>query len=189
FGIRPCLWQLKIAEALLKGDHDVLCTVGTGMGKTLVFWMPLLFHQGIQIVITPLNMLGKQNATSLTKAGIKAISISSETATPENFAAICALKYQAVPVSPEQIMKLNGEFEKLLKNDLFMAQIISIVIDEVHCLTNWEEFCPEYKELGHLHYILPSIIPIMIASATLTKYTLTNAVHLLHMHADKLTAI
>ncbi|KAG1882360.1 hypothetical protein F4604DRAFT_1577475, partial [Suillus subluteus] len=95
----------------------------------------------------------------------------------------------AVPVSPEQIMKPNGEFEKLLKNDLFVTQIISIVIDEVHCLTDWGEFRPEYKELGRLHYILPSIIPIMIASATLTKYTLTNAVHLLHMHADKLTAI
>ncbi|KAG2064807.1 hypothetical protein BDR04DRAFT_1034381, partial [Suillus decipiens] len=30
---------------------------------------------------------------------------------------------------------------------------------------------------------------IMIASATLTKYTLANVVHLLHMHTDKLTAI
>ncbi|KIJ64213.1 hypothetical protein HYDPIDRAFT_71054, partial [Hydnomerulius pinastri MD-312] len=42
FGVRPCLWQLKVAEALLKGDKDVLCTAGTGMGKTLGFWMPLL---------------------------------------------------------------------------------------------------------------------------------------------------
>ncbi|KAG1902957.1 uncharacterized protein F5891DRAFT_893135, partial [Suillus fuscotomentosus] len=75
------LWQLKVAEALLKGDHDVLCTAGTGMGKTLGFWIALLFCQGIQIVITPLNMLGKQNAASLARAGIRAISISSETAT------------------------------------------------------------------------------------------------------------
>ncbi|KIJ09816.1 hypothetical protein PAXINDRAFT_57347, partial [Paxillus involutus ATCC 200175] len=43
FGVRPCLWQLKVAEALLKGDKDVLCTAGTGMGKTLGFWIPLLF--------------------------------------------------------------------------------------------------------------------------------------------------
>ncbi|KAG2035193.1 hypothetical protein BDR03DRAFT_868433, partial [Suillus americanus] len=113
--------QLKVAEALLKGDCDVLCTAGTGMGKTLAFWMPLLFCEGIQIAITPLNMLSKQNARSLAKAGIKAISISSKTATPANFA---------------QIMKPNGKFEKLLKNDLFTAQIISIVIDEVHCLTD-----------------------------------------------------
>ncbi|KAG2030845.1 P-loop containing nucleoside triphosphate hydrolase protein [Suillus americanus] len=143
FGVRPCLWQLKVAEAVLKGDHDVLCTAGTGMGKTLGFWIPLLFCQGIQVVVTPLNMLGKQNAASLARA-------------------IRALKYQAVLVSPKQIMKANGEFEKLLKNDLFTSSIISIIINEAHCLTDWGEFRLEYKELGRLCYILPSSIPIMI---------------------------
>ncbi|KAG1723959.1 P-loop containing nucleoside triphosphate hydrolase protein [Suillus lakei] len=171
FGVRPCLWQVKVAEVLLKGDHDVLCTAGTGMGKTLCFWIPLLFRQGIQIVITPLNMLGKQNAASLARAGIRAILISSKTATTANFAAIHALKYQAVP------------------DDLFSSCIISIIIDEAHCLTDWGEFRPEYKELGCLHYILPPAVPIMITSATLTKHTLSNAVHLLHMRADKLTTI
>ena len=71
FGIRPCLWQLKVTEALLMGDKDILCMAGTGMGKTLGFWMPLLFRpSSIQIVVTPLNMLGRQNAASLAKAGI-----------------------------------------------------------------------------------------------------------------------
>jgi len=86
FTVRPCLWQLKVSEALLKGDKDVICTAGTGMGKTLCFWLPLLFRpNGIQIVVTPLNLLGKQNAASLTKAGISAIAINSETATLSNF--------------------------------------------------------------------------------------------------------
>ncbi|KAF9234418.1 hypothetical protein BU15DRAFT_52661, partial [Melanogaster broomeanus] len=82
FGVRPCLWQLKVAETLLKGGKDVICIAGTGMGKTLTFWMPLLFRpSGIQIVVTPLNLLGKQNVASLARAGIRAIPISSETAT------------------------------------------------------------------------------------------------------------
>ncbi|KAG1806000.1 P-loop containing nucleoside triphosphate hydrolase protein, partial [Suillus subaureus] len=187
FGVRPCLWQVKVAQALLKGDHDMLCTAGTGMGKTLGFWIPLLFQQGIQIVITPLNILSKQNAVSLAKAGIQAISISTKTATTANFTAIHAL--QAVPVSPEQIMKPNGEFEWLLKDDLFSSWIISIIIDETHCLTDWGEFWPEYKELGCLHYILPPAVPIMITSTPLTKHALSNAVCLLHMWADKLTTI
>ncbi|KIK72934.1 hypothetical protein PAXRUDRAFT_21420 [Paxillus rubicundulus Ve08.2h10] len=85
-GVRPCLWQLKVVEALLKRDQDMLCIAGTGMGKTLTFWMPLLFRpDGIQIIVTPLNMLGKQNATSLAKAGIRAIAVNSETATPLTF--------------------------------------------------------------------------------------------------------
>lgn len=86
FGVRPCLWQLKVAEALLKGQ-DVICTAGTGMGKTLGFWIPLLFRaDGMQIIVTPLNLLGKQNAESLAKAGIQAIAFNSETATHANIA-------------------------------------------------------------------------------------------------------
>ena len=86
FTVRPCLWQLKVSQALLKGDKDVICTAGTGMGKTLCFWLPLLFRpNGLQIVVTPLNLLGKQNVASLAKAGISAIAINSETATLANF--------------------------------------------------------------------------------------------------------
>ncbi|KAG1793668.1 uncharacterized protein HD556DRAFT_1217435, partial [Suillus plorans] len=77
----PCLWQLKVAHALLKGDQDVLCIAGTGMGKTLGCWIPLLFHiNNIQLIVTPLNLLGKQNALSLAKASIQAIAINAETA-------------------------------------------------------------------------------------------------------------
>ena len=39
----PCLWQAKTVEAILKRDRDVVIIAGTGMGKTLTFWMPLLF--------------------------------------------------------------------------------------------------------------------------------------------------
>ncbi|KIK32303.1 hypothetical protein CY34DRAFT_27239 [Suillus luteus UH-Slu-Lm8-n1] len=190
FSVKPCLWQLKVVQTLLKGDQDVVCTAGTGMGKTLGFWLPLLFSDGgIQIIVTPLNMLGKQNAASLAKAGIHRISIDSETATPANFLAIAMLKYRAIAISPEQIMKPDGSFEKLLKNALFASRLISIIIDEAHCLTDWGDFCPEYKELGRLQYILPSMVPIMLASATLTKHSLSNAIRLLHMHADRMAFI
>ena len=59
FGHRPCIWQLKAVETILRQDQDVVCIAGTGLGKTLTFWMPLLFcKDGIQIVVTPLNILG-----------------------------------------------------------------------------------------------------------------------------------
>ena len=82
----PCLWQLKIAEAFLRHDRDIICIAGTGMGKTLSFWLPLLFRPtGIQIVVTPLNQLGQQNAESLRKAGFQSIAINADSATTENF--------------------------------------------------------------------------------------------------------
>lgn len=59
---------------------------GDGTGETLTFWMPLLSRpDGIQIVVTPLSLLGKKNATLLAKAGIQPVSISWETARLANF--------------------------------------------------------------------------------------------------------
>lgn len=86
FGHRPCRWQVEFAQAMLRHDSDVILHVGTGMGKTLAFWLPLLFRpQGILIVVTALNVLGDQNVASLASAGIPAISINRETATSVNF--------------------------------------------------------------------------------------------------------
>ncbi|KAI5992685.1 P-loop containing nucleoside triphosphate hydrolase protein [Pisolithus albus] len=182
FGVRPCLWQLRVAETILKGEKDVMCVVGTGMGKTLTFWMPLLFRpDGMQIVITPLNLLGQQNVASLAKAGIHAISVSCETASPVNFQAIGAFRYRVIVISPEQILRPGGGFEKLLKSPLFVSRIISIVIDEAHCLTDWGEFRPEYRELGRLRYVLPRSVPLLVTSATITKAMDRDITHLLHM--------
>jgi ATP-dependent DNA helicase RecQ len=56
----------------LKNNKDVASISATGSGKTLIFWMPLLFiPEGIPIVVTPLNILGQQNVNTLAKVGIK----------------------------------------------------------------------------------------------------------------------
>ncbi|KAG2046074.1 hypothetical protein BDR06DRAFT_899841, partial [Suillus hirtellus] len=99
---------------------DIICIAGTGKGKTLTFWMPLLFDStSVQVVITPLNLLGKQNVMDLKKAGISAISIHN-------------LKYRVVVISPEQVIKDGGGFERLLKNPLFVSHLMGVVIDEAH---------------------------------------------------------
>ncbi|KAF9222849.1 hypothetical protein BS17DRAFT_707109 [Gyrodon lividus] len=59
--------------------------------------------------------------------------------------------------------------------------MVSSVIDEVHCLTKWGDFQPEYRELGCLCYILPSNVPLLVASATLTKAALSDITCLLHI--------
>jgi superfamily II DNA/RNA helicase len=48
FCVRPCLWQLKVVEAILQGEKHIISIAGTGMGKTLTFWMPLLFQPPVQ---------------------------------------------------------------------------------------------------------------------------------------------
>ena len=82
-------------------------------------------------------------------------------------------------------MKPDWEFEQLLKNPLFMSQLISIIINKAHCLTDWGEFRPEYRELGRLRYILPSTLPLLVISATITKSTMNDITPLLHMQKDR----
>lgn len=63
----------------------MICISETGSGKTLTFFMPLLFKEGCQVVVTPLNILGVATVRKLAAVGIKAISISAATATAQNF--------------------------------------------------------------------------------------------------------
>ena len=96
FGFVPCLWQIRVVEAILKHDHDVVSTAATGSGKTLTFWMPLLFHEGgIQIVISPLNLLGKQNVDDLTTKYINAIAVTAKNADSRTFQ-VCSFSYISI---------------------------------------------------------------------------------------------
>ena len=65
FGFRPCLIQAKDVLAQLE-RKDVITIAPTGFGKTLTFWMPLLFNNnGNIIIVTALNILGDQNILEL----------------------------------------------------------------------------------------------------------------------------
>jgi len=85
FARRPCIWQLRVVEAILRQDGDITCISGTGSGKTLTFWLPLLFRAGIQLVVTPLTILGKQNVQELAKCGIRAIELTAQTGNLSNY--------------------------------------------------------------------------------------------------------
>ncbi|KIK93526.1 hypothetical protein PAXRUDRAFT_144865, partial [Paxillus rubicundulus Ve08.2h10] len=99
------------------------------------------------------------------------------------------LKYCVVTVSPEQLMKPGGEFGKLLLRPESTFHIISFIFDEAHCITSWGDFCPEYKELQCLQYILHCQVLFMITSATLTPETLTKVKKCLHMCLENLLII
>ena len=58
-GQKPFQWQLKAAMSVLRGE-DIIVDVGTGSGKTLCFFLPLLLpgnEKDISIVIAPLSAL------------------------------------------------------------------------------------------------------------------------------------
>ena len=142
----PCLWQIRAAFAILKGQKDVICVARTGAGKSLTFYLPLIVRtEGVMIIVIPLNALATDMAARLSDKGLSAIAVTAANATAKNFSVrhlslkrnpiltsyqdIFKRKYRVVITNPETLLGKNGQFLTLLKNRKFTKHIISIVID------------------------------------------------------------
>ena len=89
-GIRPCLWQIKVVRMILE-QWDVIEIAATGSGKSLPYWMALLFiKNGIVVLVTPLKLLGKQFVEVLEKNELTAISMTASNSNNEIFT-VCVL--------------------------------------------------------------------------------------------------
>jgi superfamily II DNA helicase RecQ len=87
FSFHPCLRQICVVCAILTGK-DVITIAPTGSGKSLTYWMPLLFIKyGITVVVTPLKLLKGQFSKMLQDNGVSAVSIPAANATNELFEA------------------------------------------------------------------------------------------------------
>ena len=86
WGSSPCLWQIRIAFMILKGETDVICVARTGAGKSLTFYLPLLVRSnGIVIIVVPLNALASEMAATLVNKGLNAIALTASTSNKKNF--------------------------------------------------------------------------------------------------------
>ncbi|KAI0762060.1 P-loop containing nucleoside triphosphate hydrolase protein [Irpex lacteus] len=190
FGHRPCLWQAELVRAVLQGGKDIIAISGTGSGKTLTFWLPLLFcPDGIQLVITPLNILGAQNRNQLASKNISAISVDAQSFSPKVMQDIAVRKYRVVIVNPELALAEDGPFQKLWKDREFVSHMISVVWDEAHCISYWSPFRKEYAEAGRLRNLLVEDVPHLVTSATFPEKVKTDVTQILKMTREKTTYI
>ena len=65
---------------------DVITIAPTGSGKSMTYWMPVLFIKyGISVIVTPLKLLGAQFSEMLEGVGISAVSITAANTANELF--------------------------------------------------------------------------------------------------------
>ena len=84
-GIRLCIWQIKVVHKVLKGI-DVITIAATASGKSLCYWMALLYVKyRIVFLVTPLKLLGKQFVETLERNDLCAMSMTAANATNELF--------------------------------------------------------------------------------------------------------
>lgn len=149
-----------------KKKTNILCTLPTGSGKSLCFMAPLLFMEGITIIIYPLIALMADQERRFNNNSMKCIILKGGISKEER---------------KERIEKIkNGEARVIITNiemllyliktkELETLKISTVVIDEVHTIISWgTTFRPSLLEIDQiLAYFKPA--NIFAFTATLNK--------------------
>lgn len=143
--------QLPIINRALS-QKSVIGLLPTGGGKSLTYQLVALLQPGSTIVVDPIKSLMFDQYKSLREIGItRAAFINSSLSAAERNYATKGLElgqYQFVFVSPERyvIEKFREALMSATKNNIFFAYV---VIDEVHCVSEWgHDFRTPYLDLG-----------------------------------------
>ena len=156
--------QAEVIRSVLEGNNT-LAIMPTGAGKSLCYQLPSLHLPGTTVVVSPLISLMKDQVDKLEEAGLEASQLNSALTTEEqeeNLEQIKAEQSDFIFVTPERFT--DQEF----LHDLRKRTISFVVIDEVHCISEWgHDFRPAYLSLGGAVKTLGSP-PLLALTATAT---------------------
>ncbi|BAZ45874.1 ATP-dependent DNA helicase RecQ [Chondrocystis sp. NIES-4102] len=158
--------------ATLLARKDTLVILPTGGGKSICFQLPALLQTGLTIVISPLVALMENQVKQLQQLKLPGALLHSELSRLERKQILQAIKDQKLSLlylSPETLLSLP--VWEIISHP--QIKITAIVLDEVHCLTQWgTTFRPAYRRLGAVRRSLlkykPSGTKIAIAAFTAT---------------------
>lgn len=147
FSLKP-FQEKVINQVILSGS--TLAVMPTGGGKSLIYWVTAKALKGTCLVVSPLIALIDEQAEKLTASGCNVLAIHGGMGASEQIKQLKAFaKGESNPdfifVSPER-MATDGFFEYCIS--LQKDKIKLVVIDEVHCISQWGfDFRPFYKHI------------------------------------------
>jgi ATP-dependent DNA helicase RecQ len=142
-------------EAIGAGiDHrDSLVVLPTGGGKSLCYQVPPVVAGRMDVVVSPLISLMKDQVDALKLCGYPAAALHSGLSPAERRVvemAVLRKELRLVFVSPERL--LTPSFLNLLRR----VDVRAFAIDEAHCISQWgHDFRPEYRQLAGLRQHFP----------------------------------
>lgn len=177
--------QLSCINALLS-KRDVMLIMPTGGGKSLCYQLPAVVNNGFTLVISPLVSLMEDQLMSVKRLGIDSAMLNSDSSrshvshvhscmTDKSNASL-----KLVYVTPEKIAK-SKQFMSKLEKAYGLGRLSLIVIDEVHCASQWgHDFRPDYKILGILKRQFPET-PLLGLTATATSKVFSDCKNILNL--------
>ena len=148
--LRPL--QAEAIDAGLRGQ-DSLVVMPTGGGKSLCYQIPPVVTRRVDVVVSPLISLMKDQVDGLRESGYAAAGLHSGVSPDERREVERGLRerrYALVFVAPERL--LTPWFLETCRQ----MQVRSFAIDEAHCISQWgHDFRPEYRQLAVLREHFP----------------------------------
>jgi len=156
--------QAEAVQSVLAG-RDVLLTMPTGAGKSLVYQLPAVLLDGLTLVVSPLIALMKDQVDGLRARGLRATFINSSLSSRERARRLrdaASGSHDLLFITPERFRS------PAFREHIHELKVTRLAIDEAHCISHWgHDFRPDYSRLGEYRALLGDP-PTIALTATAT---------------------
>jgi ATP-dependent DNA helicase RecQ len=162
--------QEEAIRHIVEGRGRLLVVQKTGWGKSFVYFIATKLLRetgsGPGLLISPLLALMRNQIAAAGRMGVRAATIHSDNQDEWTNveAALARNEVDILLISPERLA--NDRFRTQVLAGI-AAQIVMLVIDEAHCISDWgHDFRPHYRLLERIVRTLPGNLRLLATTAT-----------------------